>query len=710
VRYAPAAIIVLVGIIIYSNSFDCSFHFDDFHYFVENEALHSATDPGAVWKFVSPRFIGNLTLAANYQLHGERVFGYHAVNLIIHILAALAVRWFVRLLLSTPVLARKRISAHKEVIASGCALVFLAHPIQTQAVTYIVQRLASLAALFYIVSMACYMKGRLSHGGRGIVFFSLSLLAAILAMLTKEHTATLPVAVLLLELYFFRSGADPVARLLRNRKSYVFLAGAGLALLVVPVTAIHYYGPMFRWVTSHRQGDPLLTPWVYLLTQFRVIPLYIRLLFFPAGQSIDHDIPAATGFLTPPGTLIGFVFLISLLALAVWLFRKHRLASFGIVFFFLTLSVESSIQPLHNVAFEHRIYLPSLGFVLVIVPLIYTILYNRGNMSGYFLLSVIVAVLSLMTFQRNTVWKTEYSLWSDASRKSPDKARPFNNLGLALFRMGRVDEAIAEYGKALELAPGYYDALNNLGNALLEKGDVDEAVSLYKRILSRNPGYIGAYVNYGATLIKNGRPDDAVTLLKQAVEVDPSFMHSYFNLGVALDALGDSRAAADAYTSALKLDPDNDEVLNNLGTSLFRLGEYLRTIEAYERALAGNPENFEVCNNLGNVYDFLERYDEAVEAFGHALELNPNYFDARFNLGNVRMHQERYAEAVMNYRMAMNIRPYHPGARINCALGLYRLGKYDEALAVLDQARTNDPDNPELASMIEMIERERSRE
>src|SRR3990167_7117322 len=356
------SLITITAFLIYSNTFASPFHFDDEHNIVENYKLRDLSN---FWPPSGSRYVGVLSFALNYHFGGLNVFGYHLVNIIIHIINGLLIWWLIILTFKTPVmqvyvgqglspaLTPDRIIRGLKadlpyLTALTASLIFVSHPIQTQAVTYIVQRFASLATLFYI----------------------LSLVSAILAMKTKEISLTLPFVIILYEVMFFA----PTKQNYGFAKRLLYLIPVTLTAFIIPLSLIgtdRPVGDMIGELREAAQETEEISRDVYLLTQFRVIVTYIRLLFLPINQNLDYDYPLSHS-LFEPQTFVSFLFLSAIFVFAVYLFIRSRrtdnahglLISFGILWFFITLSVESSIIPIRDVIFEHRLYLPSVGIVI----------------------------------------------------------------------------------------------------------------------------------------------------------------------------------------------------------------------------------------------------------------------------------------------------------------------------------------------------------
>jgi len=363
---AVLLLLSLLAALIYSNTFSIPFQFDDADNIVQNPQVK---DLANFFDLSGSRYVGFLSFALNYSVGGLQVFGYHLVNLIIHIVNGFLVYSLVLLLFKaesqhSPLTTHDTQLTMVPWIALAAAMLFVVHPIQTQAVTYIVQRFASLVALFYLLTVVCYLKWRLasSEAQRRSLWYWGAVLFTVLAMKTKENSFTLPFMILLVEAVFFRSA---------TRRRWIALIPF---LLTLPIIPLSHPGAMGEGEAGFAQGTAEISRSDYLFTQFRVIVTYIRLLFLPIGQNLDYDYPIYHSILEPV-VVLSFLFLLSIFVLSLFVIfdsrptaqNSHlRLMGFGIVWFFLTMSIESSIIPLKDVIFEHRLYLPSVGFFMAL--------------------------------------------------------------------------------------------------------------------------------------------------------------------------------------------------------------------------------------------------------------------------------------------------------------------------------------------------------
>lgn len=553
------ALIALIAFLVYSNTLQSSFHFDDESFITSNPAINDITDLKEIGSFYPPRLVTMLSFAMNRHFGGTEVWGYHAVNILIHIFCGFLVYGFLRMALGSPAMSnfpgagestgssyrskQPRLVAvltenPQNTLALLGALIFVCHPIQTQAITYISQRFASLTALFYLLSMTLYLKSALlrytarRETGLSVTCLILSLVAAVLAMFSKQNAFTLPFVILLIEIYFL--GTSVTELKFRRWRLWPFL----LTLLIIPVLVLTASPrDMGRLAET---GEAIVPRADYLFTQFNVVRTYLRLLFFPFNQSLDYDYPVSYSPLDMP-TLSSFFLLLAVLLIGVRMFRGNRPASFGILFFFVTLSVESSIIPLDNVIFEHRLYLPLAGFSFLVVAFVGRLLFQPGNAgwaerykrnAGLGLIGLVILLLMTGAFKRNYVWMDDETLWSDVTKKSKGKARGHYNLGLAYALKGKHDEALSEYREAIRISPKKVEAIHNIGVVYFEQGKTDEAAAQYRKALRIQPDYADAHFNLGVALAKQGMEKEALAQYMKVLKLNPEYPEANNNLAV----------------------------------------------------------------------------------------------------------------------------------------------------------------------------------
>ena len=611
-------LICLVGVIAYSNSLDCSFHFDDISTIINNIAIRDLSNVKAWWDFVPSRPIGTLSFALNYHFHRLDLWGYHLVNLVIHIVNALLVWWLVMLTMATPVMRDQPIERHKGAMALFTALLFVCHPLATQSVTYIVQRLASLATLFYLLSLALYVKGRLWEGNKDtriFFFYAGSILCAVLGMLTKEIVFTLPFALVLYEFSFIKTDVWKIDLKDRGIQIPIIILGIFVVLFFLnfsfnifkPIPPLLYQG-----------YDYPITAWEYLLTQFSVIFTYIRLFIVPVNQNLDYDYPVSHS-LFELHTVFGMLSLAGILLLGIFLFRRYRLISFGIFWFFLTLSVESSIIPIsQNVIFEHRTYLPGVGFFLVLTGVLFYFLYGRykqvalGIMALMALMALMVLTNTVLTHERNKVWKNDYTLWGDSAKKSPNKARPLNNYGKALADAGNASEALTYYDKAIEVNPHFHKAYYNRGSAYSSLGNYDQAIGDFDRAIEINPLFAEAYHDRGIVYGRMGNYKQAIGDFGRAIEIKPLLTEAYYNRGIDYGRMGNYNQGIRDFDRAIEINPLYAEAYYNRGVAYSSIGDSWQAIGDFDRAIEIKPLFAEAYHNRGILYGRIGNNKQAI--------------------------------------------------------------------------------------------------
>ncbi len=668
-------LIAATVLLIYSNAYDGPFVFDGKIQIEDKEKIRDLKNYSSLKSFFSLRPLTEFSFAVNYQMGKLNPFGYHLVNILIHtangILAYLMALCVFGRLSFFPV-QRQTIAINRN--GHGCdarrkqrgfssisnhlmallvALIFVAHPIQTQSVTYIVQRYTSMAAMFYLVSVLFYIKARKlqvdANSGvkagnispqliekpsalfdfRVFISFFFFLFFGVLAMLCKENAATLFGVVLLVEYFLFdRTWAGwrgkliwlvPITCLLVFLILYFFASTRGLR-----------FGNLLEDVSILTRETRTVDRFSYLCTQFTVFVLYVRLLFFPVGQNIDYMFPFKTGFFDG-FTPLAFLFMLVLLGFGFWNIRKRSAISFGVFWFFITLSIESSIFPISDAMFEHRLYLPMFGFAVLLVYGVFDLFRGR-KVWAMTILTVVVLAFGIGTFLRNRVWQDPLTLWSDVVLKSSHNHRAYYNLGNALQVRGRLDDALSHYEKAIELKPNFSVAHDNLGLILMKKGRLSDASEHMEKAVRIKPRDADIQNNFGQLLLKQGHLEEASSYFHQAIKLKPDYAKAQNNLGITLAQQGKLKDALKHLKKAARLDPENSEIQNNLGQVLMLRENYQQASKYFEAAIRLNPDFAQAQTNLGFILLKQGKSDEAAQHFMKALKLNPELSRARQGL------------------------------------------------------------------------------
>ena len=536
--FACVVLIILGGFWAYHNSFHGPFIFDDKTSILTNSRLHSLWPLGPLL-IGTPRPLVDVSFALNYAWGGLRVEGYHVVNVLIHLLAGLTLFGIVRR------------TCRNEWLAFAASLVWVIHPLNTQSVTYLSQRAESMMGLSYLLTLYAVIRGSMSpRAGR---WYVIAVIACACGMLSKPIMATAPLLVWLYDRIFLAKSFREALR--RRAALYAGLAATwGLLALVITTSPDMSQNAGF--------GLKGMAPLEYAASQPGVLFHYIRLSLWPTNLCLDytwHMARAVDEILWPS---LGIV---ALLGLTLYGLRRLPAVGFLGAWFFLILAPSSSVIPLADLAFEHRMYLPLAAVVLLAVLGLSWILQRlitseilRNRVAGG-LLVLAVGVLGSLTLQRNAQYRTALAIWGDTVAKQPHNARAHLNVGLAFAEAGQLNDAIAHYRQTLALDPHDLEAHNNLGNALSSLNEYDEAISHLSKALELNPTDAEVHNNLGNTFARHGRLDEAILHYREALRLEPHLAEGEFNLAAALDSQGKLQEAMPHFRKALHLRPDFPE-------------------------------------------------------------------------------------------------------------------------------------------------------
>ena len=586
---------ILIAIILflcYSNTLNSPWHLDDPPNISHNAPLRiDNLMPKTLWQTLHAkpfapgvlyRPVANLSFALNWYFGQDNPLGYHIINLLIHILAGLILFQTILLLFQTPTLRKTYSLKDALFIAALSATLWAVNPVQTQAVTYIVQRMASLAAMFYIWAIFWYLKFRLTENpSKRLLPLLLCCLCYLLSIGSKENGAILPLSLLALEFIFFPKSTEPVYQI--TRKLLIII---GIAIILAGLWYCflqHYFQNFFTPI-----GSRPFSLYERLLTEPAIVLFYLSLLFYPLPQrlSVDHGVTIAHSLFEYWWTVPSMLVIAGLLFFALWQRKKHPLLSFAILFFFINHLIESTIIPLELI-FEHRNYLPSMFlFMPVGAGLLFLLkIYSRKNRIVYTAILIFIPCLFIAdgwgTYRRNSVWASEKALWLDAMKKAPGNARAYaklgeftgwdadrspkklalaigyyqkalmgysprtsfkaaiyGNMGEVFLMYGLYDKAIEHYRKSLGLNPHFNNSQYGMVKALVMSGKFQKAIQVTARALSENHAQ-GRFLNIGALiLLRLNKPKEALWSLQQAMRLSYNKQKYYYNLGVALARAG----------------------------------------------------------------------------------------------------------------------------------------------------------------------------
>ena len=708
-----AAVIVVAVLLAYANTLTCPFVYDDKPSIVYNPTilrlwpLTNVLVPPGAGATVSGRPVLNLTFALNYACHGLDVRGYHAVNIAIHLAAALTLFGLVR-----RALRRCTIAPHGGVGPDNAALIvallWAVHPMQTEAVTYLVQRAESLMALFYLLTLYAFV--RAMDSPRPARWLIVSWAACLLGMGTKENMVSAPLALLLFDRAFV---AGSFASAWRQRRGYYLALGATWLLLIGLVLST-------GGDRGGSAGFGLGVTWVgYAMTQFSALARYGALIVWPFPLVFDYGPFFIERFQQIAIPALAIVALLAVTGDA--LVRRPKLG-FVLAVALGVLAPTSLIPGTTQMIVEHRMYLP-LACALALVP----VLPRFGTPRFIILLATAIAVaLAVITSARNRTYATAVALWADTAAKRPNNPVAHASLGAALADVGRPEEAMAEDKRALALNPDYGPALANLAVRLEELGRPSEALAYAAKAVERQPISAQAHVNLGVALDMLGRAAEALPQFETAVQLNPLLPAAHNDLGDALSRVGKSEQGIAHLREALRLQPDYRNAYFNLAAALARAGQMadaqaefaagvrlnpsdpgphvswatfllhhghaLEALAEYEAALKLDPSAATTHYDYATALAGLERYDEAIREYEAAIRCRAEYPEAHNNLANTLAAAGRLADAIPEYQAALRLRPDDANTHNNLGLALARSGKVREAAGEFEAAVRLAPD------------------
>jgi len=706
---AAAVLIVVAVAVVYANSFWGKFFFDDHFAIVNNRKVHRLWPLWDVLKDVSARGmrpVALLSLAVNWKISGDQEWSYHAVNLGIHLAAALLLFGIVRRTLASPRVG-ERLNRVSLPLGLAIALIWAVHPLHTQSVTYIVQRAESMMGMFYLLTL--YGAIRAMGSRRPILWGAVATVACALGMGTKQVAVTAPLMVVIHDALF---APWPFARTLRRRWG---LYGA-LAATWGVLGLLWWLTPPFR---SAGFGYPVYAWWQYPASQFGVIAHYLRLAFWPDRLSLDYGWPAiawpawsssryaylaakAVLGVALPGALIA-----GLIAMTIWAFRRHRWTGFWGAWFFLILAPTSSIMPIADLAVEHRMYLPLAAVVAVTViaaflagrallERVMSVARDRRDLGRAVAAVLVLAAagsLGARTVYRNTYYHDEERMWRDVIDQNPRHYRGHDSLGVALAKKKRYKEAIAEHRRALELNPSHAEAYNNLGVALSNTpGGLAEAIACFGEAIRLRPRHARAHCNLGNALSRQGRLVEAETACRRAIELKSDYAIGYGALAEVLEKQGRLDEAERYYRGVLEFQPRRVMAYVGLANVFLKRGDVDTALTYCDKALEIDSGKPEAHNVLARVFQRQGDMRAAAQRYGLSLTYQADNVFALNNLAWLRatcpIAQLRDgAAAVELSRRACELTQFKdPTALDTLAAAYAEAGDFDRAVATAEQA------------------------
>lgn len=688
----------ITGIVIYSNSFQVNFIFDDTDNVQHPVIKISEINFDNLYEILNysqlkTRPVSNLSFALNHYFGGERVQGYHLFNILIHIIAAIALFYLIHNTLSLTndprTLRRSRFE-----ISFLTAYLWLCHPLATNSITYIVQRMNSMATMFFILSLLFYVMARKVPKSENRKYlgdftpsfwFSLSFLAGFLAIGSKEIAATLFIIIFLYEWFFFQ---DLNTYWIKKKIPLLILIG----IFFIGVAFIYTKGNLFEAIFNGYNFREF-TLQQRLLTEPRVIIHYFKLLFYPLPDHLflDYSFPLSHSIINPISTILSIFFLFSVIIWGIVFSKKERLLSFCIIWFFLNLLIESSFIPL-EIIFEHRTYLPSTFFILFFVSLLYR--YIKHPKLLFLSLICISFIFSSWTYQRNNIWLDPITFWEKSLKKFPNNSRINNNLGVEYLKLDKLIEAEKHFKAALRINPINALAYNNLADIRERTGDFQDAEVLLRKAIEISPNHVLARINLANLLKTLGRIEESLEQYYFIHNFFPDFSVPNLEIGRLLLKKDKPIEALKHLNRALPKQSTNVSLLMGIAEANMRIGNISESMSYYKKASEKDPNLVTALYNLAILHDKEGHPEKAKMYYQKAYYIQSHFLPISYNFGNFLFRQNDLTKAAEAYNKFLNQGHLIADAHNNLGLTLLKMNKPQEALDQFEYALNINPSHP----------------
>jgi len=741
---APYIILTAISAAVFINTLSNTFVYDDSVTIVNNNLIKSWKNIHSIFSFnyfilsgeLSYRPVVTLSYFIDYFIWGLNPLGFHLTNIFLQ--TANTILFYVFL---------KRVTK-TNTLAFISTVLFTTHPILTETVNSISYREDLLAALFFLIAFILFLKidkNTLTQG-RFLLYYTGALFSYLLSLFSKEMAITLPILLVLFNIFYSSSGSPLQVIMKRAKGIYIgYFIITGFYLFIRFVLFRHVYIRLDQTQQS-------------LFVMFNVLASYIKLLFLPFDLNADYVVPSVTTGTT--SLIISMLLVITAVILLIRLWQNNKQYWFFMSWFFVTLLPVSNIIPIGNIMAERYLYIPIMGFSGVIGILIQNCT-SKKNLA-ILCFGAVIVIIGITSVYRNGIWHDEFTLWHSTISREPNSARAHHNLGVvhsakgfydyaefeykktleinprdieAHYNMGNVyerkgmlDTAMREYQEALRYNPFYADAYNNLGNIYKNRHLLDRAIELYKKAIQCNPFNPNYYNNLGLAYSENKLYKEAINEFRRALKINSKIPSTHNNLGNTYKEMGNFEEALTEYKAALGLDPANADAHNNLGIIYIRMeqleeamgefetairldsklanvhnnlgiayakkGNLSRAIDELNEAVALGFDNADVHNNLAGVYLTNGSTDNAITELTLALKFNPKDSNAHCNLGNAYISKGFWDEAIFEFKEAVKYNPTDGEIYYYLGNAFYRKERYDEAVDTLYQSLHYQPNNP----------------
>lgn len=706
--FLPAFIISLITFLCYLPSIRYDFVFDDLasitqHFNIRHNTFFKLFFSGTRW-------ITYWLNAIYYSIARFNPLPYRMGNILIHITTGCIILFVTEKLLATS----KKGSFFFEsrfFIAILTALLFLLHPVQTQTVSYVIQgQLEGTALLCTMAIILCFIfyKKELALIQRIQKFFFM-FIVAILACGTKEITIIIPTLLVLVDWFFFAKGK--FKELMKDKLAHGAIAlciGSIYLYFLKPTFFLKVLGLQMKAPNNlgniiTRHASEQITAYHYLISQFKVIIHYIKIFFWPFNMSVEYDWKLTNSFFSLECLIPLF------LLFGIWygIYRiikvdKTNPLAFALCWFFIAILPRASIVPSSELIVDYKTYSASFGIFLIIASaLVYFFIALKEKISATlqlpyglyhaFFLTLLVIPLGISTIERNKVWRSSVDFWENMIQNAPNKARVQNNYGVELsLKLGKYNEAIPYFEKAIEMDPFYRDAYNNLAVAYGFTQQIDLAIETLYKTIDLNQYYPEAYNNLASFLIERKRFDEALNMLERAIALNPTYGKAHYNKGRAyFDQENFEESYIHFKNACLNADLDNEIGFAGFAKASMALHRFEDAIFACKKIIALQPTNNQAYFMLGNAYYMSKRYDAAIAVYTQLIERNPNDNRVWFNLGESYLQLNQPQEALASFdevTFTMQLMPQLYLKKITC---YKKLGQNEKAAQLTEELCSN---------------------
>lgn len=657
-----ALLTVLGGVLAYANSIHGVFLLDDASSIAGNPTIRHLVALGDIFSTrahvtVQSRPILNLSLALNYAISGTEVWSYHCVNIFVHILSGLFLFGIALRVLKR--IASEFLLTDNEVLWLSflIALLWTVHPLQTEAVTYVIQRAESLMGFFFLGTFYCFLRA-VEKETDSALWLSLSVVFSFLGMATKEVMVSAPLLVLFLDRSFISGNLKQA--LTKRTHYYLGLVLSWGVLVLLVIRSGGNRGGTIGFGTG--------VPWMqYGKTQCEAIIRYLKLSLWPNPLVFEYGTFTSNELSQwLPWALV----LVPLLIASVWAYiYKPKLGFLG-AWFFCILSPTSLVPGTSQMIVEHRMYLPLAAVMALLVWICYLLWkkYLKQHMVFQFLVIFLMLIsisFGALTYMRNAVYQSPLGMWQDTVAKKPLNALAHTMLAEEYVAQANDSEALKEYMLAININPSLYLAQEEVALLYLRHNQDTQALVHIQEALRLFPTYPDALNSYGVVCVKRNDAEVGINYFNQAVAQKPDYAEAYYNRGNAYASLDKHDLAIDSYKQALRVKSDLPSAYYNMGNSLVALSRRQEAVQAYESAISLKPNYPTAEYNIGNLLVELDKKQEAIQHFQRAILLKPNFLDAVNNLGILYFNLGRLKESEQMLLQALKQNPSEVSIQAN---------------------------------------------